>query len=798
VVRHLRNTLGRLSTGPRLAGVLVLAIGAVGTYEYARILNDVYPLRLWLFWKLAMLWGWVALFNVACMSFGQLLLVRALKLRHLPALESALFALALGVISFVLVMYVGGAFGWFTAPFAVALPVVLLLVGATQGARLGRSLISDARRCVQHSPLNFAITAAGILCVGIIYLGAMTPDALNYDSTWCHLTVAQDYARAGRIVAFPGDYTKNVPQLASLIHTWGWLLPGLDPPLRWMLVLHNEFALFLWTLAGVAAGVRRLVHDPQLRGAWAAFFLFPIIFVYDNNLGGAADHICAFFSVPIMLATLHVCASFSPGSSALLGIVSGGAVLTKYQALYVMVPVALVVGTVWLWRLGEHGCRSTVGTVPRVPLRRLLWSPLLIAGFGVLCVSPHFIRQAIFHHNPVYPFAQDVFTASTPTLPNAPFLVSNILTDRTWRPTGTLWDRFLHAAKLFVTFSFVPHYSFNNNVPVFGSLFTLLLPALVVVRGRSRLLVAVIIASGALLVWGMVYNVDRNLQIFMPVLVCVVAALIVKIWRLGAIARLGLIPLVGLQIVWGADALFYSSHERIHSAMDLIRSGFEGRAETRLSSYRSDYVAIGRALPPAARLLIHTSHISLGIDREVVLDWAGYQSFISYDRVHTPRQLFDYYRSLGITHFLSMTGSRPAASKQEEVLWHAFVSRYALNVGRFGGYRLQRMPDRAPPVENSYRVAVFGLRGYADGIYPIGAMTTNEYLPDELRRFPAPETPMPKEPAAQAALLTHVDAVFIGPRASERTISDLMGRRFASALQLSSQFALYLKSPGAA
>jgi hypothetical protein len=576
------------------------------------------------------------------------------------------------------------------------------------------------------------------------------------------------------------------------------LLPGLDPPLRWMLVLHNEFALFLWTLAGVAAGVRRLVNDPRLRGVWAAFFLFLIIFVYDNNLGGAADHICAFFSVPIMLATLHVCASFSPGSSVLLGIVSAGAVLTKYQALYVMVPVAMVIGTVWLWRMGEHGrWRTTTGAVPRVAFRHLVWSPLLIVGFGVLCVSPHFIRQAIFHHNPVYPFAQDFFTASTPTRPDAAFLVSNILTDRTWRPSGGLLDRLLHAAKLFVTFSFEPHYSFNNNVPVFGSLFTLLLPMLLVVRDRSRLLVAVIMASGALLIWGMVYNVDRNLQVFMPVLVCVVASLIVKTWRIGGIARLGLIPLVGLQIVWGADALFYSSHDRVQSAVDLIRSGFQGHAETRFSSYRSEYLAIGQALPPAARLLIHTSHLSLGIDREVVLDWAGYQSLINYDGVHTPRELFDYYRSLGITHFLSTPGVRPAASKQEEVLWNAFVSRYAADVGRFGGYRLERMPERAPPVESSYRVAVFGLRGYAEGVYPIGAMATNEYLPGELRRFPRPETPMPKQPEARAALLTRVDAVFVGPWASERTIMGLLEHRFVTAAQYSGQFTLYLKRPGA-
>jgi hypothetical protein len=793
---RLKRTLGLLATDARVAAGSVLLLGLLGTVVYGRILNRVYPIRLWLFWQLATIWAWVAVFSVACASFGHFILIRVLKLRDLPVLESAVLSMAIGVVAFVLAMYVGGAFAWYGPVLAVALPLLMIGVGARDGRRLAQSLLTEIKQSIPRSPFAIAVSAAGLLCLGIVYLGVMTPDALNYDSTWCHLVVAQDYARAGRIVPFPADYTKNVPQLASLIHTWGWLVPGLtSQPLRWMMALHDEFGLFVWTLVGVAAGIRALVEDQALRGTWVTFFLFPIIFVYDHNLGGAADHICAFFAVPILLATLQVCSSFSRGASALFAIVCAGAILTKYQAAYLIAPAGAAIAVHWAGRMTDHRSRRLAsGDTPRVALRDLWWSPAIIVGLGAVLVSPHLLRQAIFHRNPFYPLLQEVFRASTPTLPHAAFLFAQTISDANWVPQGTFWQRLWHACKLFATFSFEPHYSFTGNVPSFGSLFTLLLPAILFVRERHRLATAAFMASAALLIWGMVYNVDRNLQIFMPVMVCVTGGLLVKAWRLGWLARAGLIPLVGLQIVWGGDALFYSQYSRIQASMDLIRSGFEGKAPERLAGYRSAFVAIGKALPSNARVLLHSAHVSLGIDREVLLDFLGFQALISYTHLHTARELFDYDRSLGITHFLYEPGARPAGSKQEEVLWNALITQYAVPVGNFGGYRMLRMPSTPPPIEAPYRVAALGIDGYTDGVYPIAAMTTDEYLRAELKKWPRPALAMPEEPEARAALLSDLEAVFVGPRASpDAATTELLHQRFTNALVLPNQFTLYLK-----
>src|SRR5882757_4198681 len=78
---------------PRLAAIGVTAISLAGTYAYARYLDDIYTIRLWLVWRLLALWFWVLLWNLGCVSAGQFLLTRALKLRAIPALESAVLSM---------------------------------------------------------------------------------------------------------------------------------------------------------------------------------------------------------------------------------------------------------------------------------------------------------------------------------------------------------------------------------------------------------------------------------------------------------------------------------------------------------------------------------------------------------------------------------------------------------------------------------------------------------------------------------------------------------------------------------
>jgi hypothetical protein len=226
----------------------------------------------------------------------------------------------------------------------------------------------------------------------------------------------------------------------------------------------------------------------------------------------------------------------------------------------------------------------------------------------------------------------------------------------------------------------------------------------------------------------------------MPVLAAATGALIIKMWRLGWVARAGLVPLIGFQVVWGGDLpLLDSRGSRIKSAMDLIATGHENKAKTRFDDYRRSYVALGEATPKDAKLLFHLAYDALGTDRDILLDRPGFQGLISYEKVHTPRELFDYYRSMGITHVVLDSRESNAAVQQTEILLRTLLRRYASSGGGFGAYHLYSLPKSAPPTERPYQVIALGVSGYSPGLYPIEHLGTVEYLGGDVKKYSPPD-----------------------------------------------------------
>lgn len=764
-------------------------LGLVGTAIYVWAVRDTYAVEDWLAWPLLKIYGWVALANVAWLSLGHFILVRLFRERELPLLETLVMSEALGVTAFGLVLYAAGALHLFGKVFAPLIAVLCIGVGALDLWRLLGRYAAERGAARAMTPWTVLLTALGGALLGIVYLGVFTPDAINYDASWSHLTIGQDYAREGGIVAFPADYYKALPHLASLLHAWDFSVPGLIPATRWMLALHQEFALFVWTLAGVSAACQWLCDDAQLRASWVGFFLFPIIFVYDHNIAGAADHVAAFFALPILLATARLWERFDWRRGALLGCMLGALLLTKYQAVYLLAPIGMLFGprVVWLlyraWRERAHGTAQSWRSV-------LIVVAAFLAG-GLFTAAPHFLKNAIFYGNPVYPFMQRVFH-SHPTVPQAAFLFENVFTDINWVPKGTFFERLKHAFELTQTFSFVPHYSFTKNWPVFGSLFTLLFPMIVLVKHRGRKALGGLLGFMGLFTWAFTFNVDRNLQVLMPIFAAVACALIIDAYRKSRLSLVGLVPLVGIQIIWGGDALFYSSQERIRSAMDLINTGYNGRAKTRFDQYRSGFVALGKSLPKNATVMLHMSHVNLGIDRRLYLDWDGFQGLIGFTpAIRTPRDTYDYYRRLGITHLVYMPGERRSSTLQEEVLYDSLVHHYRGGQTSYSGYHVVDLGAPPPEQQAPYRVATIGMNGYRNGLYEVGRLTTNEYLLDvKLRVYPKPDEHLPdNEEDARAA---HVSVVVVGSGSTiPKRLRSWLDEDFQSIWGQSGQFTVY-------
>ncbi len=192
----------------------------------------------------------------------------------------------------------------------------------------------------------------------------------------------------------------------------------------------------------------------------------------------------------------------------------------------------------------------------------------------------------------------------------------------------------------------------------------------------------------------------------------------------------------------------------------MIKSGYEGRAKTRFSGYMAAETALSKVLPPNAVLLFHNTRLSLGVKRKVLQDLAGFQGLISYRGLKTPRDVYDLYRSHGITHVVHERGVWVAFSKEEEVLFLALIDRFGKNVIHEGGYEVIEMPSDPPPVEAPYRVLSLGLGGYSDGVYPIEAMGVIEPF---YSRFPPPAISATPASAAEPDIIDHVNAVLVGP-----------------------------------
>ncbi|HXS17209.1 MAG TPA: hypothetical protein VN764_08470, partial [Polyangiaceae bacterium] len=209
-----------------ISGGLATLICLLGVAYYAKFVHKIYPIDLWLFWTLAKLWWWVAVLNVACLCIGHRIFERFIRI-ELTALETLVHSMAMGLMAFIVSMYVAGALALYGPVWAVALPALFLVLGGASGLRLARRVWQWLREPRPTSLWVWLVSGLGACCVGLAYLGLLSPDAINYDAAWYHQVIPQDFARAGRIFKHLGNYNMGVPHGATMIHTWGYTVPGL-------------------------------------------------------------------------------------------------------------------------------------------------------------------------------------------------------------------------------------------------------------------------------------------------------------------------------------------------------------------------------------------------------------------------------------------------------------------------------------------------------------------------------------------------------------------------------------------
>jgi hypothetical protein len=214
-------------------------------------------------------------------------------------------------------------------------------------------------------------------------------------------------------------------------------------------------------------------------------------------------------------------------------------------------------------------------------------------------------------------------------------------------------------------------------------------------------------------------------------------------WREGWPTRIVLSALVALQIIWGGDVYFIPGHAMISSpakvAMDLIAQGFKKGYDARFEVFGS-FSAVSRELPKGARVLIHEEHPHAGIGAPSINDYPVNQGGISYGRLTKPRDVYDLFKSYGVTHIVWPT--RQGAENDSlagDLVFFNFVTHYALGAKVVGNLTLGRMPEVPPPsTAEPDPVAILACKGgFVTGLYHLSDLHVPPFGP-AATRFPAP------------------------------------------------------------
>lgn len=746
----------------------------LGSGLFVSEVHGHYSIQQWLFWRYLACWLLTLCWGAACASAG-VAVVRQI-LPRLPARERLVGGLASGLLIFFIGMFLGGLLHLYGPVFFVAWPLLMLAASVRWSHRFFRRYPRRwlALRCRGSvSPWTVLVLLFGLGGLAMVYFNILTPNNVAADSHWYHLPIAEHYsARRGVGPFVEGWYQGALPHLASFVYTWAFMLPAGTLFDRVELAAHLEFMIFLWTLLSMpvlirwalAPGVSMLNLRARARGAtqlspnvaasWAAIFLFPGIFLYDSSLSVAADHVGAFWAVPLLLASIRMARTPSWRHGIWLAVPAAGAVLTKYQSVSLLgFPVlAVLARTTWLVCFPRGGASR--------------WRPLAAAATaGAACLvltAPHWLKNWVYYGDPFYPFLHH-YLAVHPWTVDSGNLFDNVFRGQLWVPQGTTWDKLVETLEALFTFSFRPNDwgGFHGKVPVFGSLFTLSLLPLILLRKTGRVwLIAGAVHLGVF-TWYWTSHQDRYLQLLVPWMAAVVAVTLRMVWDSGLVARMAVSLLISVQVIWGGDVYFIPTHAMVRSpqkaVIDLLSSGYRKDFTSRENPY-GDYGKLGRMLPEGAKVLMHDRHQLLGLEAMAVSDCAPWQGGISYGRMQSAREVYDKLREYGVTHVLWLDqASTGYDSLAGDFVFFAFAAKY-LRPHKVGSFRLAAMPADPPPDTNWYDqpAAFIGCSGgYAPGLYRLRDLV----VPSVGRQsFPQPYRPL-RDPSEARASMSNVQFV---------------------------------------
>jgi len=471
--------------------------------------------------------------------------------------------------------------------------------------------------------------------------------------------------------------------------------------------------------------------------------------------------------------------------------------MAKLTGLLMLLPVpvaVLAVRAVVIARRRELG-----------PARHNAWrGPLAALAVGLGATSTFWLKNWIYYGDPIYPSLHRYLKLRPWTVDAADLFEYGYKEFQFWRPPHDLQGFARTLAALF-DFSFAPndYASFHGAVPVFGSLFTLLLVCLPFLRRTGRIWGLAGAVHLAIFVWYWTHHQDRYLQTLVPWMAAVTASIVILLLRTNLPTRIALAGLVGLQIVWGGDVYFIQTHAMAHSpikaALDLLSAGYERNYQARL--HVPSWVAVGDALPQGARVLLHDNHVHLGIHASTVSDWGGWQFGISYGREKTPRDVYDLLTGMGVTHVAWDHGvSKGWDSLAGDLTFFYFATRVTVAPRAVGGVTIGKMPSAPPAGPFDDTVLFLGCDdAYRSGLYALSDLTVPVFGPKSTT-YPPPRVSCPATGREADELARKASFLVLDPQCRKDGLSGferVASRRLVHGHKGKDHWTLWLRAKGA-
>ncbi len=586
--------------------------------------------------------------------------------------ENLLFAVPIGLGLISPLVLVAGLLGWIHPLLWIFVLMIFLLILSSEIRTLLETLSLLLRKIKDsYSTVDILENLAIGLLLWIFLHGfivALSP-AIDADSLAYHLANPQSYLQKSKIFCQDGNLWGAFPGHMEMLYLLGLVLQGetLSQLIAWVLSLLLAGAMFQFGF--------RFFKNRKV-GIFSAL-IFSAQPIFTSFLGTAMQDSATTFYLFLGfygLWTWHECKK--PQWLIIVGICCGIASGIKYSA----IPFTFILLTLML--------------LMHIPSRKIQWKyPILCFLFCLIFSSPWYMRNTIWHHNPLWPLFSSISEPSR-SIAEKSSLISNLEVvpgqERTFRGLILLPYRMITERRF-------GHY-YNPEYITWPILLILLFICVLRIKPPSLVFWLSLIALAAIIPF---FSTASFWRYYMPALpgLCLILA-----WGVQSISYTSPIIFPAMWLLMFVASIRLNHSSQLFPVLGFTSPPFnshDSRESYLLAKlpYYELYKGIHQTIPKDSTILLFEMSDAFHLQRPFLQADPLFQDWIHYPEYHDSAQLAKKLTSLGVEyiiwseqdHFIGTAYDRnrlPIWYRSSIELLHKMLQKECILIHRANGYAL--------------------------------------------------------------------------------------------------------------